>query len=115
MTDTTHEAPERMKEYPAHRTITWLDDETGEEFGKAEYVRADLVQAAVAAALTEAAAHIAPHPDHDRSDWTEYAHEAYRHSRSILALIDPDAQAALDRVANAEKFFGEFVRKDPDR
>ena len=65
MTDTTHEAPERI-------WITsdgiWYDFDPSEACDPVgEYVRADLVQAAVAAALREAAAHIAPHPDNARS------------------------------------------------
>jgi hypothetical protein len=53
-----------------------------------ERERADLVEAAIKRALEGAAAHIGPHPDHDRADWTEYAHHAHRLAQSIRAL-DP--------------------------
>ncbi|MDC0657089.1 hypothetical protein N6L27_03670 [Leisingera sp. SS27] len=37
-------------------------------------------------ALEEAASLIAPHPDHDQSDWTEYAHDCNNLSNRIRAL-----------------------------
>jgi hypothetical protein len=101
MTDTTYEGPERIWIAEDEIGNPWWTHERNEDMD--EYVRADLVQAAVAAALREAAAHIAPHPDHDRSDWTEYAHQAWRNSRSILAFITPDAQAALDRMSAEQR------------
>ena len=55
-----------------------------------EYVRADLVQAAVAAALREAA---------ERMD----NGFSYKAGNRVRALITPDAQAALDRVVAAER------------
>ena len=51
----------------------------------------DLVQAAVAAALREAAGIASYH-----QDWGDV-------QSAILALITPDAQAALDRVVAAER------------
>jgi hypothetical protein len=121
MSDTTHEAPERIWAKPnigrmiLHNPAPNLDALIARGY-LTEYVRADLVQAAVAAALREAAAHIAPHPDHDRSDWTEYAHQAWRNSRSILAFITPDAQAALDRVvANHIGDVNEMVAAERER
>jgi len=56
----------------------------------------DLVQAAVAAALREAAAAI-------QSDEMLSPVGAHRVSARILTLITPDAQAALDRVVAAER------------
>ena len=53
-----------------------------------EYIRADLVEAAIKRALEGAAAEIGPHPDHDKADWTEYAHHAHRLAQLIRAL-DP--------------------------
>jgi len=53
-----------------------------------EYIRADLVEAAIKRALEAAAAEISPHPDHDKADWTEYAHHAHRLAQLIRAL-DP--------------------------
>lgn len=35
------EAPKVMTEYPKKKTIRWIDDETGEECGSAEYIRID--------------------------------------------------------------------------
>jgi hypothetical protein len=57
----------------------------------------DLVQAAVAAALREAAALF----EQDALDMR--AEEKTLYWTSILALITPDAQAALDRVVAAER------------
>ena len=53
-----------------------------------KYIRADLVGAAIKRALEGAAAEISPHPDHDKADWTEYAHHAHRLAQLIRAL-DP--------------------------
>ena len=56
-----------------------------------QYVRADVVQAAVAAALIEAI---------NRVNGCDRVSEV---QPAILALITPDAQAALDRVVAAER------------
>jgi hypothetical protein len=58
MTDTTHKAPERIKVWPTYdgESNDWSNgfwNDTEEPIGTL-YVRADLVQAAVAAALREA-------------------------------------------------------------
>lgn len=53
-----------------------------------EYIRADLVEAAIKRALEGAAAEVGPHPDHDKADWTEYAHHAHQLAQLIRAL-DP--------------------------
>ena len=57
--------------------------------------QADLVQAAVAAALTEAADAV--------TEWLEEYPWHASLAQDILALITPDAQAALDRVVVAER------------
>ena len=53
----------------------------------ASYTRAQ-IEAAVKRALEGAAAYIAPHPDHDKSDWTDFAWEHDRLARRIRKL-DP--------------------------
>lgn len=53
MTDTQ----KKMAEYPETRTVTWVDDQTGQKVGECEYVRLDLAQAMVAAAYENAAPH----------------------------------------------------------
>ena len=59
----------------------------------------DLVQAAVAAALREAVAAVKKDADND-----DISHGAAQWvSDTILALITPDAQAALDRAVAAER------------
>ena len=66
----------------------------------------DLVQAAVAAALREAANacvnEYLDDPQGTKSD-TAYQHAVADCVTAILALITPDAQAALDRVVAAER------------
>jgi hypothetical protein len=90
------EAPERIW---ARVSPDWHCGETGEYFvggmfdaghfkDGQKYIRADLVEAAVKRALEGAAAEISPHPDHDKADWTEYAHHAHRLAQLIRA-IDP--------------------------
>ena len=98
MTDITHEAPERM----------WIDpDILPSEWHKqyhcdVEYVRFDLVQAAVAAALREAA-EAAEGYYSGLGDWLARHGHSVSIRDYILALITPDAQAALDRVVAAER------------
>jgi len=65
---------------------TYVDRPDQED--RIEYIRADLVEAAIKRALAGAAAEISPHPDHDKADWTEYAHHAHRLAQLIRAL-DP--------------------------
>ena len=101
MTDTTHEAPERIWAVTEPNDIS--ADILGDVYAQqvpdgmvgtpVEYVRADLikersdeVQAAVAAALREAAK--------ISDQWIG----CEPITSGILALITPDAQAALDRV-----------------
>jgi hypothetical protein len=97
MTDTTHEAPERIWIAEDEIGNPWWTHKRNEDMD--EYVRADLVQAAVAAALTEAAGvlrlYAEPGVALDYSLTDEVT--------AILALITPDAQAALDRVVAAER------------
>jgi hypothetical protein len=93
MRNTTHEAPERIWIAEDEIGNPWWTHERNEDMD--EYVRADLVQAAVAAALREAASvEIVDDPNRAMDPMVKHA---------ILALITPDAQAALDRVVAAER------------
>jgi hypothetical protein len=58
------------------------------------YIRADLAEAIVRAAWEKAAAEIAPHPDHDKADWTEFAWECDRQAQRIRRLADYPAEVA---------------------
>jgi len=51
-------------------------------------------EAIVRAALERAAAHIAPHPDHDKADWTDLAWEHDRQAWRILTLASNPAEVA---------------------
>jgi hypothetical protein len=55
--------------------------------GERLYTEAEML-AAIKRALEGAAAEIGPHPDHDKADWTEYAHHAHRLAQFIRRL-DP--------------------------
>jgi hypothetical protein len=115
MTDTTHEAPERIWAKPnIGRIILYnpapnLDALIARGY-LTEYVRADLVQAAVAAALTEATKALDYYVDADYcamgypEDGGIAASGTARDCQAaILALITPDAQAALDRVVAEQR------------
>jgi hypothetical protein len=135
MTDTTHEAPERMKTIrltvdltydqevmhgDEDEAISWFNSilagkdlmlgdfgELGDMIGSVQVVSRsdDLVQAAVAAALREAAEQaeewgaIVDHPNVYMGGPSRNAQRiAKGFAEEILALITEDAQAALDRV-----------------
>ena len=126
MTDTTHEAPELLpcpfcggeaRYYHRPDTTGWSNTdwvscsgdcgastcmhETKKEAISAWNTRNDdLVQAAVAAALREAAAFVSQNSLNWRysSPW-----HGKDFGKEILALIPEDAQAALDRVVAAER------------
>jgi hypothetical protein len=51
-------------------------------------------EAIVRAALERAAAETAPHPDHDKADWTEFAWECDRQAQRIRRLADYPAEVA---------------------
>lgn len=36
--------PSKMPEYPVKRRITWIDDDTNEQVGQCEYIRADIAE-----------------------------------------------------------------------
>ena len=102
MTDTTHEAPERIW---AWETLNCNGQWTIAEGDGVEYVRADIAQAAVAAKLREAAELMVIHrafavEEHGERSLIVADMDSRRHS--ILALIPADAQAALDRALLAE-------------
>lgn len=94
-------------EYPERRTIIWVDDVTGVEVGREEYVRADLLEAAEAAleGLEESC-----------SEWAEVSQNNYQRAKAAEAalgqLLDqvyqmqgmfPDEDGAIARaVADAE-------------
>ena len=106
MTDTTHEAPERI--WAGKYRGTWWQSRPHHQM--TEYVRADLskersdeVQAAVAAALREAAALFEQDALDMRAEENTLYWTAENDAKRILALITPDAQAALDRVVAAER------------
>ena len=63
----------------------------------------DLVQAAVAAALREAAALFKQDALDMRAEGNTLYWTAEDDAKRILAIITPDAQAALDRVVAAER------------
>jgi hypothetical protein len=98
MTDTTHEAPERIWVQTDHipdqcALDKWhVPPEANEACLFTEYTRADLVQAAVAGVLRAAAA-----------DVSAVSMDGDYLAERILALITPDAQAALDRAVAAER------------
>jgi hypothetical protein len=94
MTDTTHEAPERIWAWGHARDVCSIGEWQDLPCNHTEYVRADLVQAAVAAALREAADYAGTLQDFGREEAIEAA---------ILRLITPDAQAALDRVVAEQR------------
>ena len=75
---------------PTEQVLTGMIDRIKELEAKLAQ-QDDLVQAAVAAALREAAGIASYH-----QDWGDV-------QSAILALITPDAQAALDRVVAAER------------
>jgi hypothetical protein len=77
------EAPKRIGICPIHKT--WHREPHETDWN---YIRADLVEATIKRALEKAAAEIGPHPDHDKADWTEYAHHAHRLAQFIRRL-DP--------------------------
>ena len=61
-------------------------------------------EAIVRAALERAAAHIAPHPDHDKADWTDLAWEHDRQAWRILTLAsDPAEVAAIINKAQEDR------------
>ena len=95
MTDTTHEAPEWIFTTGNSTTGSWNSKKSRSRAFKGlrqtQYIRADLVQAAVAAALREAI---------NRVNGCDRVSEV---QPAILALITPDAQTALDRVVAAER------------
>jgi hypothetical protein len=109
MTDTTHEAPARAYMLPSFAAGLEKQPQYG---STVEYILKsrsdDLVQAAVAAKLTEAAESL--HTFVERRGPNDYrrGHRGYSNGidacyDAILALITPDAQAALDRVVAAER------------
>ena len=102
MTDTTHEAPEWIFTTGNSTTGLWNSKKSRSRAFKGlrqtQYIRADLVQAAVAAALKEAANRAG-----EAWTWTDADVSAVPCQEYILALITPDAQAALDRVVAAER------------
>ena len=109
MTDTTHEAPEQVwcifDKY-GHgstmiRDLSQINNPLYNGPEPTKYVRADLVQAAVAAALKEASQML----EEVVADIANPAKAKvmYVASQAVLALITPDAQAALDRVVAAER------------
>jgi hypothetical protein len=121
MPDTTHEAPEADC-WLTSATVDWLDEYEGPAIGRktvvyntaqqgmVRFVKADLVQAAVAAALTEAAEQaegwgaIVDHPSVYMSGPSRNAQRiAKGFAEEIRALITPDAQAALDRVVAEQR------------
>jgi len=55
--------------------------------GERLYTEAEML-AAIKRALEEAAAEIGPHPDHDKADWTEYAHHAHQLAQ-LIRRLDP--------------------------
>ena len=95
MTDTTHEAPEWIFTTGNSTTGSWNSKKSKscafKGLRQTQYIRADLVQAAVAAALREAI---------NRVNGCDRVSEV---QPAILALITPDAQTALDRVVAAER------------
>jgi hypothetical protein len=140
MTDTTHEAPERMKTIrltvdltydqevmhgDEDEAISWFNSilagkdlmlgdfgELGDMIGSVQVVSRsdDLVQAAVAAALRDAAEQaeewgaIVDHPNVYMGGPSRNAQRiAKGFAEEILALITPDAQAALDRVVAEQR------------
>jgi hypothetical protein len=140
MTDTTHEAPDKMKTIRLtvdltydqevmhgddEQAIAWFNGilagkdlllgdfgELGDMIGSVKVVtqQDDLVQAAVAAALREAAEALNYYVDADycamgypEDGGIAASGTAKDCQDAILALITPDAQAALDRVVAAER------------
>jgi len=61
-------------------------------------------EAIVRAALERAAAHIAPDPDHDRSDWMDVAWEHDSQAWRIFNLAsDPAVVAAIIKAAGEDR------------
>ena len=116
MTDTQ----KTMTAYPETRTVTWVDDQTGQKAGECEYVRLDLAQAMVAAAYENAAPHRKNPVDVSGCSKQTYfdampSIEAYVDARPHMdAMLTPaEARATLDAMlAKARKDAFDSVLKE---
>ena len=103
------DAPERIWTDADASTICGSYD-IEEYDGATEYIRADLLQAAVAAALTEAVESIGANTwrhygedDYSKGMDAGALHQAQAIRDAINRLITPDGRAALDRLRAADK------------
>jgi hypothetical protein len=91
----------KMTEYPLERTVTWIDDETGQEVGSCHYTRTDSIPSpdALIRAALEAAVKVAVGYDcRGYDDDTDRA--ARRITDAIRALANnPEALARIAKAA----------------